>query len=68
MWQFQLLGPADGDGGTEHTTAFAQHEIHLLGCNHLCGGDEVAFVLAVFVIYHNDKLAFLKVLQGGRDG
>ena len=68
MRQFQLPGTAHGDGSTEYAASVAQHEVHLFGCYHLGRGDEVAFVLAVFVIYHNDKLALLEVLKSLLDG
>ena len=67
MGQFQFTCPADGDGRTEYTTSFTQHEIHLLGSDGLCCRDEVAFVLSVFVIHHDDELALSEVLDGFLD-
>ena len=62
--QFELVGAADGDGCAEHASGVFQHEVHLLGCYLLCCNDQVAFVLAVFVIDHDDKLAFSEVVHG----
>ena len=62
MRQFQFLGTRDGDGSAKHATPFAQHEVHLLGGNHLCRGDEVTLVLSVFIIDYDDELSLSEVL------
>ena len=64
MGQFQFLASFNGDRCTEHTACIFQHEIHLLGSNLLGGDNQVALVFAVFVVDHNNKLAFLEVLDG----
>ena len=64
MWKVQFLTAADGDGGAEHATGIFQHEIHHFRGDFLCSTYQVAFVLAVFVVYHNDKPAFTEVLYG----
>ena len=63
MRQFQFCGAADGDRGAQHTAGVLQHEVHHFRRYLLCCTDEVALVFAVFIIYHNDKLAFLEVGQ-----
>ena len=64
MGQVQFFTTADGDGGTEHAAGMLEHEVHLLGC-YLFGGDnQVAFILAVFIVDHNHKFTFGKVLDG----
>ena len=63
MFQFEFLGAADGDGCAEHAAAVAQHEVHLLGGYHLGSCDEVAFVLAVFIVHDDDELSLAEVGQ-----
>src|SRR5216683_3295626 len=38
----------------------ARHEADVLGRDKLCGDDEIALVLAVFVVYDDDELARLE--------
>ena len=66
--QLQLHGAADGDGCAQDAAPLAEHEVDLLGGDHLGGGDEVALILAVLVIDDDDELALAEVLDGGRDG
>ena len=66
--QVELLTAADGDGCTEHATGVLQHEVHHLGGDLLGGTDEVALVLTVFVIDHNDELAFTEIFYGSGYG
>ena len=62
-FQFQFLGTAHGDGGTEYTASILQHEVHLIFSNQFRRSDEVAFILTVFVVYDNHELAFFEVCQ-----
>ena len=64
MRQIQFLAPGNRDGGTQHPPGVLQHEVHLFGGYQLGGNDEIAFVFAVFVINHNDKIAGLEVFYG----
>ena len=64
MGQFQFPGTLHGDGSTKYAAPFTQHEVHLLGRNQFRRCDEVALVLTVFIIHHNDKLSLAKVLNG----
>ena len=41
-----------------------EHEVHFLGSNFFSGNNKVAFILAVFVIYDNHKLAVFEVGNG----
>ena len=63
MLQFQFTSTGNGDRRTKHTPTLTQHEVHLLWRNHFSGSDEIAFVLAVLIIYHNDELALLEVFK-----
>ena len=38
-----------------------KHEIHLFGGYLFCGNNQVAFILAVFVIHNDDKFTFLEI-------
>ncbi len=61
MRQVELLAAAQRDGGAEHAACVLEHEVHLLGRNLLCCDDEVALVLAVFVVDNDDELSFFEV-------
>ena len=61
MGQFQLLAAGDGDGGAEYTTGIFQHEVYLLRGDGLGGDNQVALILAVFIVDHDDKFAFAEV-------
>ena len=61
--QFQFFGTAHGNGSAEYTASVLKHEVHLVFGNEFCCSDEVAFVLAVFIINHNHEFAFLEVYQ-----
>ena len=63
MGQVQLLASAQGDGCTEHTAGILEHEVHLLRRDFLRRDDQVAFVLTVFVVNHDDELALLEVFH-----
>ena len=63
MGQFQCCCPADSNGCAEHATGVLQHEVHHLWGDFLCGTDEVALILTVFVVDHYDELAFPEVGQ-----
>ena len=64
MRQVEFLAPFDGDRGTEHTTCVLQHEVYFLGSNLLGCDNQVAFILAVFVVYYDDKLTVLEIFYG----
>ena len=62
--EVQFMTTLDRERCAKHATTFVEHEVHLFGRN-LFGGDyKVAFVFAVFVIDHNQKLAVLKIFDG----
>ena len=61
MGKIQLFGTADGQWSAEHATGLLQHKVDHLWCNLLSGTDKVAFILAVFIIYHDDEFAGLEV-------
>ena len=60
--QIELLAALYRDRGAEHAAGVLQHEVHLLGCNLLCGDNQVALVLAVFVIDDDHELALSEIL------
>ena len=64
MRQIQLLAAFQGDGCAEHATGMLEHEVYLFGGDLLSGDDQVAFVLAVFVIDNDHELASSEVLNG----
>ena len=62
--EVQFMTTLDRERSAKHATTFVKHEIHLFGCN-LFGGDyKVAFIFAVFIVDHNQKLAVLKIFDG----
>ena len=62
--QVQLLAAAQGDRCAEHASCIFQHEVHHFRSDLLGGTYQVAFVLAVFIVNHNDKLTFAEVIDG----
>ena len=62
--QVEFLAPRDGDGGAEHAAGVFEHEVHFLGGDLLGGDDEVALVLAVFIVDDDDELPFPEVFHG----
>ena len=64
MGQIQLIASADGDRCAEYTAGMFEHEVYLVCINLLCCYDEVAFVLSVFVVYHDDEFSFFEVFYG----
>ncbi len=48
----------------ERSPTHSQHEVHLLRSNSLGSTDKVPFVLAVFIINHDDDSAFLNCPDG----
>ena len=48
----------------EHATRVFKHEVYLLGSDFLGSDNDIAFILAVFVIYHYHHLALAEVADG----
>jgi hypothetical protein len=57
-----------GHGGAQEAPGLADDEVHLGGGDGLGAADEIAFVLALFVVEDDDQLSEAKVLQGLFDG
>lgn len=57
-----------GHGHADESAAVGGHEVDDLGGDVSGGGDEVAFVFAVFVVHDDDEFAFLDVGDGFGDG
>ena len=68
MRQVEFYAAADGDRCTKQSPCVLQHEIHHLGCNHLGRTDEVAFILTVFVVYHDHELPLAEIVQSLLNG
>ena len=62
--EVQFMAALDRERCAKHATTFVEHEVHLFRRNLFGGDDKVAFVFAVFVIDHNQKLAVLKIFDG----
>ena len=58
--QLESCGFFGGDRNAQRAAADPKHEIDLFGRNGFRRADEVAFILAVFVIDNNDHTALLK--------
>ena len=61
MHQVQLGATLLRDRAAQYAATVLQHEVHLLRSDGLSGNDEVAFVLAVFVVHDDHKLTFFEV-------
>ncbi len=59
--QLQLVAAAHGYRRTQHTACVFQHEIDLFGSDFLGSHDEVALILAVFVVNDDDEFAGLEI-------
>ena len=63
MRQVEFLATREGDRYAKHAACVLQHEVHLfrsylLGCD-----DEVALILAVFVVNHDYELSGFKIFE-----
>ena len=63
MGEVKLLASGERDGHAEHASCVLEHEIHFLGCDLLGCDDEVALVLAVFIVHDDYEFSFLEVLH-----
>ena len=61
--QVQLVGPLALEGHTEYSRGVLKEEGHTFGRDVLGGHDEVAFVLAILVIDHDDHPATAQLCQ-----
>ena len=68
LGQAQALGPRNGHGSAQHAAGVLEHEINLLGSYLFGRDDEVALVLAVFVVDDNDHASCGKIGYGVLDG
>ena len=64
MGQVEFLAAAQCDWCAQYASGVFQHEIHLLGRNLLGGDNQVALVLTVLVIHHDDEFALPEVVEG----
>ena len=62
--QPQGLDPILGQGETDEPPAVAGHEVDGLGRDQIRGQGQVALVLAILVVDHDDQLAGADVLDG----
>ena len=62
--EVEFVAALDGERAAKHAPTLVEHEIHLLRCNLLGGDNEIAFVLAVLIIDHDQKIAVLKIFYG----
>ena len=66
--EFELGCTLLGDRRTEYTSPVAHHKVDLLGCYQFGSRDEVAFVLTIFIIDNDDKLARFEIFDSLLDG
>ena len=66
--QVQCIGPLIGHRGTDHATGVADHEGHLLRRHGVGGDDQVALVLTILVVDHDQELTPGVGLDGVFDG
>src|SRR6185437_6881128 len=64
----QLVAPLAGERQADEAAAVQRHEVDEVGRHHLGRADEVALVLAILVIGHDDDLAVAQVVDGLLDG
>ena len=67
-WQVECVGPLVGHRGTDHAAGVADHEGHLLRRHGVGGDDEVALVLTILVVDHDQELTPGVGLDGVFDG
>ena len=65
--QAQVVGTLLGEGEADEAAAVAGHEVDSLGSDVLGGQGEIAFVLAVLVVDHDDHAAGLDIGHGAGD-
>ena len=61
--QAQLLTAFAGEREADEASPVSRHEIDRLGCRHLRGDDEIAFVLAILVVDENEHAAIARLLD-----
>src|SRR5690606_38356565 len=66
--QLQLLEPLRGEGNADEAPPVAGHEVDGLGGHLFCGDDQVALVLPVGIVHHDDHFAGPDVFDGFLDG
>jgi len=66
--QAELPRPRRGQRNADQTASVLGHEIDRLGRHFARGHDQIALVLALGIVGHNDHLAGAHVLQHGLDG
>ena len=64
MGKFKFAATRDRDRSTKYTAGILEHEINLLGCDFFSGDNQVAFVLAVFVVDNDHHLSLAEVVDG----
>ena len=62
--QAELAAALFGKRSAQHAAAVAEHVVDFFGSDEFGGGDEVAFVFAVFIIDHNHELPLTEVFEG----
>ena len=68
LGQAELVAPLAGEREADETPPVQRHEVDRLGRDQLRRADEVALVLAVLVVGHDDDLAVAQVLNSLLDG
>ena len=63
----QVVGALLGEGEADEAAAVARHEVDGFGGDELGGQGEVALVLAVLVVDHDDHAAGTNLVQGAGD-
>ncbi len=61
--QFQGFATLAGHRHADEATGITRHEVDVLGLDALGGHDQIAFVLAIFVIHEDDHLALADVFN-----
>ena len=68
MVKAELLAAAYGERSAKLATGIGDHEVDMLGGDLLGRDDEVALILTVFVVDHDNKLSPAECLDGFGDG
>ena len=58
-----MLGPLFGDGQAYQPAGMPGKKGNVFRRSHVSGDDEVAFVLAIFVVHHKDHLSLTKIFE-----
>ena len=67
MRESEFLAAMHSDRGAENATSIFEHKIDILGSDFLGGDDQIAFILAIFIIDYDDELTITEIFKSFLD-